>query len=61
MARKKIFNVRLDPSEAQMIRSIAAYTGLSQSDTVRQLVRARHADIFGPRQPHRAIEAKGEG
>jgi len=58
MARKKIFNVRVETSEAQMILDLAAYCGLSQSDTVRQLVRARHAVIFGQRQPHREIEAK---
>jgi hypothetical protein len=38
--RNELFNVRLSDHELNMLRALAEYRGLSQSDIVRQLLRA---------------------
>ena len=41
--RTERFEIRLQPSEAKALRELAARTGLSAADVVRQLIRREHA------------------
>ena len=43
--RDKVLNVRLTEAEMQMVKDLAEASGLSQSDTVRQLVRRAHGEL----------------
>jgi hypothetical protein len=52
--RTERFDVRVTPRESEMLREIAEYQGLSQSDTLRQLIREKHAALFGPPKPKKA-------
>jgi hypothetical protein len=42
--RSRLLNVRMTEDEMAMIRDLAERFGLSQSDTIRQLVRRAHAE-----------------
>lgn len=48
MQRTRIFNVRMTEAEVAMVRDIAAVVGLTQSDTIRQMVRKTHAELAPP-------------
>jgi hypothetical protein len=39
--------IRIAPSEAEMLRELAEAEGLSQADVLRQCIRSRHAARFG--------------
>ena len=43
--RERVLNVRMTDLEMAMVRDLAERSGLSQSDTVRQLIRAAHAQL----------------
>lgn len=43
--RERVLNVRLTDSEMDMVKELADHVGLSQSDTIRQLVRREHAKM----------------
>lgn len=41
--RERVLNVRLTDSEMNMVKELAEHVGLSQSDTIRQLIRKEYA------------------
>ena len=43
--------IRMTKAEVGMLADIADYVGLTRSDIVRQLIRARHAELFGAPKP----------
>ena len=43
--REKILNVRMTGDEMEMVKELADASGLSQSDTIRQLVRRAHEEL----------------
>ena len=43
--RERVLNVRLTDGEMDMVKELAEASGLSQSDTVRQLVRRAHEEL----------------
>lgn len=45
------FNMVLLPAERAMLQSIADSVGLSESDVVRQFIRARYVELFGEKRP----------
>ena len=45
------FNMVLTPDERAMLQAIADETGLSESDILRQYIRARYAELFGKTKP----------
>jgi antitoxin component of RelBE/YafQ-DinJ toxin-antitoxin module len=51
--RERLVNVRMTDNEAEMVRAVAEHMGLSQSDTIRQLVRRAFEAIVPPKVKRR--------
>ncbi len=49
-------NVRIQPSEVEMLRQLSEVSGLTMSTYVRQLIRREHARQFGRPAPKRATK-----
>ncbi len=47
--RSKQMNIRLSDDEAEVVASVAAETGLSASDVMRQALRKAYAERFKPK------------
>jgi hypothetical protein len=43
--RERVLNVRLSDDEVKMVKGLTEHVGLSQSDTIRQLIRKAHAEL----------------
>jgi hypothetical protein len=57
--RAIMFHVRMSDEERRMLEELAASEGVSASDFVRLVIRRRHADRFGLREPPSKASKKG--
>lgn len=44
-------NLRLTPSEVEMVQALSEATGLTMTNVIRQAVRREYAERFGPAAP----------
>lgn len=60
LIRQKRVNFQASEAEQEMLRALADHDGVSMSDCVRQLIRRRHAEVFGaqPAKPKPKGKAK---